>query len=266
MSAGRRSRDRVLNAFFRTLQESPRSTLMLDYDGTLAPFRVRPEKAVPYPGVRARLNRIMAGGHTHVVLISGRWIKDLIPLLGLKKTPEIWGSHGWERLRMDGSYKVFQFEERVLQGLAEADLWVETEGMEDRCEQKPGCLALHWRGHEQEAVEDIRSRTLKAWKPLAKRAGLQVTAFDGGLELRAPGRDKGYAVKTLLAETGPGTALSYLGDDATDEDAFKALKNKGLSVLVRARARPTAADVRLRPPGELLEFLSRWHQTRRGRT
>jgi trehalose-phosphatase len=265
MPAARRSRDSVLDEFFHALQQAPHGALMLDYDGTLAPFRIRPEKAIPYPGVRARLNRIIAAGHTRVVLISGRWIKDLIPLLGLKKTPEIWGSHGWERLRADGTYEVFQFQERALQGLAEADMWVESEGMEDRCEQKPGCLALHWRGHEKETIENIKSRTLKAWKPLARRTGLKVAPFDGGLELRVPGRHKGHAVKTILTEMGPGTAVSYLGDDATDEDAFKALRNKGLSVLVRAKSRPTAADVRLKPPQELLEFLSRWHQTRRGR-
>ena len=124
----------------------PQCALLLDYDGTLAPFRVQPDKAVPYPGVRRILNLILKAQHTRVVLISGRWTKDLIPLLGLKQLPEIWGSHGWERLRAGGSYQIAQFDELALKGLAEADAWVETEGLADRCEHKPGCLALHWRG------------------------------------------------------------------------------------------------------------------------
>ena len=85
------------------------------------------------------------------------------------------------------------------------------------------------------------------------------------MELRVPGRNKGHAVKTILRETEKGALVTYLGDDITDEDAFKALKGKGLSVLVREEFRPTTADVWLKPPEGLLEFLSRWHKTRRGK-
>jgi hypothetical protein len=46
----------------------------------------------------------------------------------------------------------------------------------------------------------------------------------------------------------------------TDEDAFKALKNRGLSVLVRNEFRPTAADVWIQPPQGLLDFLAEWLQ------
>jgi trehalose-6-phosphatase len=52
--------------------------------------------------------------------------------------------------------------------------------------------------------------------------------------------------------------VAYLGDDRTDEDAFKALAGRGLAVLVREELRPTAAAVWLRPPVELLDFLQRW--------
>jgi trehalose-6-phosphatase len=53
-------------------------------------------------------------------------------------------------------------------------------------------------------------------------------------------------------------AAAYLGDDLTDEDAFKAIKGKGIGVLVRSELRPTAADIWLTPPKDLLEFLSVW--------
>jgi trehalose-phosphatase len=238
---------------------------MLDYDGTLAPFRIKPEKATPYPGVRPILKRILKAGGTRVVLISGRWTKDLIPLLRLDPLPEIWGSHGWERRHADGRYEIFPFDERALQGLAEADMWVEQEELEDRVEQKPGCLALHWRGLSSERIEKIRARAMRQWSQLARRTGLMVTEFDGGLELRVPGRHKGDAVRTILRENGPEAVVAYLGDDRTDEDAFRAIREHGLGVLVRKKRRPTAAQVWLRPPDELLNFLKRWHQhTRRG--
>jgi trehalose-phosphatase len=88
--------------------------------------------------------------------------------------------------------------------------------------------------------------------------GLALQDFDGGIELRAPGHDKGEAVKTLLAEMGPNAMCAYLGDDRTDEDAFQAIRGKGLGVLVRENFVPTQADLWIKPPEELLEFLARW--------
>jgi hypothetical protein len=88
--------------------------------------------------------------------------------------------------------------------------------------------------------------------------------FDGGIELRAAGRNKGDVVRTLAAEAGPDAALAYLGDDLTDEDAFRAMPDHGAAVLVRERLRPTAANLWVRPPAELLAFLGRWHAASRG--
>jgi trehalose-6-phosphatase len=68
----------------------------------------------------------------------------------------------------------------------------------------------------------------------------------------------------VLSELAPGAAVAYLGDDRTDEDAFAALAGRGLAVLVRDRDRPTEADIRLRPPDEVVAFLSRWVRETRG--
>jgi len=76
--------------------------------------------------------------------------------------------------------------------------------------------------------------------------------------MRMPDRDKRDAVRTILMEVGAGVPVAYLGDDATDEHAFRALGDRGLTVLVRPRQRRTAARVWLKPPEELLEFLSYW--------
>ena len=82
--------------------------------------------------------------------------------------------------------------------------------------------------------------------------------FDGGIEFRAQGTTKGSAVRTILSEVGEHTPVAYLGDDSTDEDAFRALGDRGLGVLVRREPRATAADLRISPPEELLDFLKRW--------
>ena len=62
----------------------------------------------------------------------------------------------------------------------------------------------------------------------------------------------------ILGEIGPKAAVAYLGDDQTDENAFRAIKGRGLAVLVRIEPRPTMADVWLRPPEELGNFLRGW--------
>jgi trehalose 6-phosphate phosphatase len=234
--------------------------LMLDYDGTLAPFREERDEAVPYPGVREILAAILARDHTRLVIVSGRAIDDLLPLLDLDPAPEIWGSHGWEQRLPSGERHLLPVPDAALDALAQARSLADSHGLADRCETKPACLAVHWRGLSESDTENIRQRASALWLPLAEGAGLELREFDGGLELRIPGRDKGCVVDAILAETPPGGFAAYLGDDLTDEDAFRALGDRGLSVLVRTEPRASLAPHRLRPPEELLAFLHRWEQ------
>src|SRR5581483_3447129 len=92
-----------LNTFFYTLQKKP-SLLFLDYDGTLSPFKIDPLEATPYPGVMELIGKIMQEGKTKVVIVSGRAMQDLIPLISMVPLPELWGSHGGERLKTNGNY------------------------------------------------------------------------------------------------------------------------------------------------------------------
>jgi trehalose-phosphatase len=249
-----------LTHFFDHVRRADERALLLDYDGTLAPFRVQRDEAVPYPGVRQLLDDLLGDQRSRLIIISGRAMSDLIPLLGLQRQPELWGSHGWERLLPDGRYERGDIGERAAHGLTQARAVVETLGLADRCERKPVSLALHWRGLDGATVQTLRDTITAHWTPPAMEAGLQIHTFDGGIELRVPGRDKGYAVRTILTEMHPNAALAYLGDDLTDEDAFHALDSRGLRVLVRDELRPTVADLWLQPPQELLEFLHRWRQ------
>jgi trehalose 6-phosphate phosphatase len=246
------------DGFFKRVRATTRRALLLDYDGTLAPFRAERHEAFPYPGVPEVLSELLETGSTRIVLISGRAAQDLVPLLGLERLPEIWASHGWEHLMPDGTCEMLTMEESARRGLADALDWVRDSGLMPYCEQKPASLALHWRGLPAVVAGEIRAKAAKQWSSLVQGRGLTLHEFDGGIELRVEGRDKGDAVATILSEMGDDAVLAYLGDDLTDEDAFRTLKGKGLSVLVRPEFRPTDADVWLQPPEELIEFLTSW--------
>ena len=238
--------------------ESQRSALLLDYDGTLAPFSVDRQEATPYPGVVLTLQEIMASGRTRVVIVTGRSAPEIVSLLGIRPHPEIWGAHGLERLSPDGAYEVLPLDRDVGAALAEADQWLVTQELQDLAEHKPGSIAVHWRGLAGARAVEIRHRVLRGWFPIAQGALMSILEFDGGVEMRVPDLDKGDAVETVAREVGEDAPIAYLGDDATDERAFLALGKRGLSVLVRPEWRKTSAQLWLRPPNDLLNFLTRW--------
>ncbi len=70
-----------VNEFFDRLPRAKQRALFLDYDGTLAPFKTNPGEALPYRGVRELISRIMERSETRLVIVTGRWTRDLIPLL-----------------------------------------------------------------------------------------------------------------------------------------------------------------------------------------
>lgn len=243
--------------FLERLRSAPERVLLLDYDGTLAPFCADRSFAVPYPKVPALIVRIMQRG-TRVVLISGRPARELIVLSGIHPHPEIWGSHGLERLRADGNYEVATLPQEQQEGLSQAAKLLRSDCLGSQIEEKPGGVAIHWRGLGPQHVAEIESRVRRHWLPLLAQYPLNLLKFDGGLEIRVPGRHKGDAVRTILEESSPEAAVAYLGDDQTDEDAFLALQGRGLAALVRPQSRPTAAEVWLQPPRGLIRFLEDW--------
>ena len=252
-----------LDAFFLALSRAPRAVLMLDYDGTLAPFHREPARAAPYPGIVPALNELMTDGDTKVVIVSGRWTRDLVPLIGLRERPEIWGVYGWERLMPDGRYVIGAVPESALAALVAADEWAEDLlALGAREERKPASIAFHWRGRREHEIGSIREAIVERWTALGDPPGLVLRDFDGGMELCATGHDKGDAVRALASESDPDTIIAFLGDDEADEDAFRAVPACGAAVLVAHVLRPTAARLWLQPPGELLRFLRRWQAAR----
>jgi trehalose 6-phosphate phosphatase len=255
-TANRIEVEQLMNA----VAQSRVSALLLDYDGTLAPFCLNRQQAVPYPGMTALLQEIIDDGRTRVVIITGRSAREVIPLLAVHPTPEIWGCHGLERLRPDGTCETPRVDEPVVQALAEADRWLRDQGLHNRAEFKTGAVAIHWRGLDEATAAKTRGQVLLGWLPIAQSTPMELLEFDGGVEMRMSGRDKGDAVRTILDEMGPEVPVAYLGDDATDERAFLALGTLGLSVLVRPEWRKTAAALWIKPPEGLREFLTRWLQ------
>jgi trehalose-phosphatase len=127
-----------------------------------------------------------------------------------------------------------------------------------RLEEKLASVAVHWRGLAGEPARALQRQASARLESFACVNDLEVLPFDGGIELRAVGCNKQYAVKAVLSETSDDSVVAYLGDDITDEDAFRAVKTRGIGVLVRPEFRKTEADVWLRPPHELIEFLQHW--------
>ena len=249
--------------FMESVAQLPASALLLDYDGTLAPFCLNRQQALPYPGVTALLQEIIANGRTRVVIITGRNAREVIPLLAVHPSPEVWGCHGLERLRLDGTSETPRVQEPVLRALADADRWLRHQNLHNRAEFKTGAVAIHWRGLDEAMAAETRGRVLLGWFPIAQSTPMELLEFDGGIEMRMPGIDKGDAVRTILGEIGPEVPVAYLGDDITDERAFLALGTRGLTALVRPEWRTTEAAVWIRPPEGLQDFLTRWLQAGR---
>ncbi len=245
-----------IESFFGQLGCSEDRLLMLDYDGTLSPYHVERHEAVPYPGIREILAKALSAEDCRTVIVSGRSISDLLPLLGIEKGIEIWGCHGWERLGTNGDYTGPDLDTGIVSGLEEASSSAATAGFEKGLEIKPASIAIHWRGLDEKTASMIEKDIGRKWQSIAEGRDLELLRFNGGIELRPTGMNKGMVVERLLSESG-GTA-AYLGDDMTDEDAFRAISGRGLGVLVSLDLRATAADIWLVPPGELTWFLEKW--------
>jgi trehalose-phosphatase len=253
-----------LEGFFAAFSGQAQPILLLDYDGTLAPFRIDRFQARPFAGVRDLLTRIQAQGQTRMAVVTGRPAAEIGPLLGLNPALEVWGLHGAERLYPDGRRELEEAPAGVRATLQNLRERLHRDSMGGRFEDKPNACVMHWRGVPPRKARVIERRTRQLFEPLAELNGLGLLEFEAGIELRV-GRDKGGAVEAIVGEVEPHGPVAYLGDDLTDEAAFRAvnaLEGPHLSVLMRHTCRDTDADVWLRPPAELKEFLSRWANAR----
>lgn len=262
-----RTTSEQVDEFFNRFAHAKRVLLLLDYDGTLAPFRKDRFMARPWAGVRELLNRIQDPADsslaTRIVFISGRPATEIVPLLGLNRPVEVWGLHGAEHLYPDGRRELEEAPAATRKKLDELREQLRRDSFGGLFEDKPNAAVMHWRGHSGMKAQKIAQKTRALFEPLAQLEGLTLLEFEAGLELRA-GRDKGGAVKAVLSEAGEDGVddpVAFLGDDITDELAFAAVNESArphLTALVRSAHRQTAAALWLRPPVELRSFLRKW--------
>jgi trehalose-phosphatase len=224
-----------------------RPALFLDYDGTLTPIVDRPEDAHIDPAMRAALRA--AAAVMPVAIVSGRDLDDVAALVDLDELIYA-GSHGFDirgpDLRLEQPEGVDALEdladaaERLHQRLAAID--------GAQVERKRFAIAVHYRRVAAEQVPQVEqavAATAQALPTLKRTGGKQIYELRPDIDW-----DKGRAVTWLLAQLdldGPDVLPIYIGDDDTDEDAFRALAERGgIGILVSAAPHPSTAAYRLR--------------------
>lgn len=223
-----------------------RTAVVLDVDGTLAPIAARPELAAVPDETRAELRRLVAR-YRLVACVSGRAGDEAARLVDVEGVRYV-GNHG---LELDPRGRAALGTIRAFRDSIDG-VWP--------VEDKALTLSLHYR---ETTDESAALATLERIAEQAREAGLEPRWGRKVLEIRPPlPADKGTAVRALVEESGVRLGL-YAGDDATDLDAFRGLREAGLDRAVAiAVASPEAppglleaADLVVTGPTGLLEVL-----------
>src|SRR2546428_697722 len=205
--------------------------LFLDYDGTLSPFKERPETAVPGAILLATLNALAEDPRNNLVIVSGRH-RDLLHKWFGPLSIGIVAEHGaWIREKDKDWLPAIKVESN----------WKEKvrpilQNYEDRlpgsfAEEKEFSLVWHYRAADPE-LASVRSKELAdELGYFTENTELQVLQDSKSIEVRNVGIDKGMAAKLLLSEKTFEFVLA-VGDDLADEELFKVLPEKSYSIKV----------------------------------
>lgn len=242
-------------SFFRT---TPR-LLSLDFDGTLAPIAPTPDAARMSRTLRGALERLGKLRSTHLAILSGRAMPDLQGKVQLKNVILV-GNHGmvfdpptlgWGKSALSRWTQSAKEAQQILQPLLK-------EWPGALLELKGPDLSLHYRRAHPDRTRHLLPLATELLKglPLEPHHGKCVLEFR---PRGAPG--KGAALERLasrhLGKGGNTGVCVHIGDDTTDEDAFRALRRrKGLSLGLKVGAEPTGGHFRLRNTSEVLQFLN----------
>ncbi|KAL1226095.1 putative trehalose-phosphate phosphatase I [Cardamine amara subsp. amara] len=250
--------------------------MFLDYDGTLSPIVDDPDRAFMSSKMRRTVKKLAKCFPTAIV--TGRCIDKVYNFV---KLAELYyaGSHGMD---IKGPAKGFSRHKRVKQSLLyqPASDYVPMidevyRQLLEKTKSTPGvkvenhkfCTSVHFRCVDEkkwsELVLQVRS-VLKEYPTLKLTQGRKVFEIRPMIEW-----DKGKALEFLLESLGFGNSNNvfpiYIGDDRTDEDAFKVLRDRGegFGILVSKFPKDTDASYSLKDPSEVMDFLRRlveWKQ------
>lgn len=225
------------------------ASLFLDFDGTLVEIARRPDAVQVDKRLQKLMRTLVERLDGRVAVISGRPAEQIRGLLG-DLIITVAGSHGLEVSDASGS-ETFAARPASLDRALPA--MEELAGLHPgvMVEKKPLGAALHFR----EAPE-AEARCLALASELAAEHGLLLQPGKMVVELRAPGGDKGTAIRWLVANRQmAGHRPVFIGDDVTDEAGFVAAADLGGAGILVGPPRPTAARYRLEGVEAVLDWL-----------
>jgi trehalose 6-phosphate phosphatase len=237
------------------------SVIFLDYDGVLTPIICHPDLAVLSAEMRHVLTDLAAA--TTVAVVSGRDVADVRDKVRL---PGIYyaGSHGFDMVGPDGQPVVDEELEQFHIYLDPLDrlAGVLGERLGDiagaRIEKKRFAVAVHYRqvaDKDYPAVESAVTTTAPQFPLLRVETGKKIFEFRPDFAW-----DKGRALEWLLGELnllGPEVVPVYIGDDTTDEDAFRVVRGDGIGIVVGRDGAPSLAHYVLEDTDEVQMLLAR---------
>lgn len=238
-----------------------RLVFFLDYDGTLSPIVEDPDSATIPERTREALS-LVASRYT-TAIVTGRSRKKVMRMVQLQQLIYA-GSHGFDIEGPKGlvCHRVAADALPLLKSVSDELVKLVPSFPGSSVEDNELSISFHYR----KVHPDLVAQAQAAVDEIVKRHGLMRKSGKMVYEVR-PHYDwhKGKAVEYLLEELqlrGPEVLPIYIGDDLTDEDAFKVLQGRGISVIVAdaSISRYTLADCRLNDPIEVQRLL--WHFAR----
>lgn len=235
--------------------------LFLDYDGTLTPIVETPQQTKLASKTRTILHQLSENPGCKVAIISGRSLKEIKKLVRLKNIIYV-GNHGFQVDGPNGGFTIPlpRTYRQTLEKL-KADMRKKLALFEGvRLEDKDICLAVHYRLVAKKHVTAVKSVFNQVAAPAIENDKIRVTAGKKVFEIRPPvdwhkGRIVAWLLrKSLSARSSRSVFPIYIGDDLTDEDAFKILKNTGLTIVVGKTSRSNAQYF-VRDTDEVIQFL-----------
>lgn len=238
-----------------TLENAAGLLVCLDFDGTLAPIVENPDDAVPSERNRDAVATLAETPGVTTAVVSGRALADVRERID---GPAIYaGNHGLELAR-NGSIAVHPVARKRAVEVDRVCSILETalaSVPNCRIENKRLTGTVHFRSVPAAAEPIVRRVT----RDVVDRFGGDALAVSPGKRILEIGPDipwgKGNAVSLIAADEPPETAVLYIGDDVTDESAFRAVEPDGIGIRVGGDD-PSNASCRVESPADVASFLS----------